>query len=668
VKLRGGRVGVGLLVGAGLALAAQVGWQAFAVPWAEAELGAATGHRITIASLRPRWRGLAARGVDVAGAAPFAATPLARIDDLVIRLGGPGFGFWEPSEIVADGLRVTYLRSGALDNVRGEAEVAPAAARAPAGRPRPRVVLRNGRLEAYLRMAGAPPVVVRARAFSGASTAGAHELRAEGFTAEVQGALTLSLPELALSSGAGARTLRGASAIIAVPGGGALVTGLAVEGHWSADEGVLTFATPAGAAAGSAGGLSGAIGLQDGGAHGAFTAHGLPLRALYPVLAPRGLDTTRAVADVSAELDAEPGAASPFTVEVRVRDLDLFHPKLDGVPWRGLPFAASADGTVDFAGGRIAVERGSVELFGLALGLRGALDTGPSWRGRLQLATAANAPASCAELLARQPAPVRQALAGLELEGALGLGFSLVFDAASWENLALDFTARPRCRVRREPDAITALEATLAGRSAVQPELPLPSHPDFVPLAKMPRHLLAAFMTSEDGRFRDHHGFDLEMIRRALAHDLEVGDLSRGASTITQQLAKNLFLTPERTFARKLEEAVYTWRIDERLSKDRVLELYLNVIELGPGIRGVKRASEVFFGKPLGELGPLESAHLAALTPNPLGYARRFRDGRVDDGWLHRLYDLLGMMKRSGRLSAAELAAARGARLSLRKI
>jgi hypothetical protein len=667
VRIRDRRVGLALVVGAGLAFAGQAGWQAFIVPWVEAELGAATGHRITIASLRPRWRGLEARGVEVAGATPFATTPLARIDNLTIRFGGSGFGLVQPSEIVADGLRVTYLRTGALDNVRGEADGPPSGPRSSA-RPRPPLVVRNGRLEAYLRLPAAPPVVVRARAFYGTFAAGANELRAEGVSAELQGALTLSLPELTVRSRAGARSLAGANAMIVVPGGGALVTGLGLEGQWNADRGLLTFANPAAAEGSSSGALSGSLRLQDGGAQGALSARGVSLRALYPVLAPRGLDTTRAVADLSAELEAEPGAPSPFVVDGRVRDLDLFHPKLDRVPWRGLPFAARAEGTVDFASARVTVERGTVELLGLALGLRGGLEAGPTWRGRCQLETPADAPAVCADLLAHQPAPVREALAGLELEGRLGLGFSLAFDAGSWESLALDFTAQPRCLVRREPDALTALEATLAGRAPTTPELPLPSHPDFVPLGKMPRHLIAAFMTSEDGRFRDHHGFDLEMIRRALAHDLEVGDFSRGASTITQQLAKNLFLTPERTFARKLEEAVFTWRLDERLAKDRVLELYLNVIELGPGIHGVKRAAEVFFGKPLRELGPLESAHLAALTPNPLGYARRFRDGRVDDGWLHRLYDLLGMMKRSGRLSAAELAAARSARLTLRKI
>jgi membrane peptidoglycan carboxypeptidase len=143
---------------------------------------------------------------------------------------------------------------------------------------------------------------------------------------------------------------------------------------------------------------------------------------------------------------------------------------------------------------------------------------------------------------------------------------------------------------------------------------------------------------------------------------------AKGGSTITQQLAKNLFLAQSRTLARKLEETVLAWRLDRTLEKKRILELYLNVIELGPNIKGVKQAARAYFGKELGELRPLESAHLAAVTPNPHGYARRFRDGLVDDGWLQRLYDLLGMMNRSGRLSRSELSAARSGTLTLRKI
>jgi hypothetical protein len=317
-----------------------------------------------------------------------------------------------------------------------------------------------------------------------------------------------------------------------------------------------------------------------------------------------------------------------------------------------------------------------MKAVGATFSLKGWMDLSRTPRGALVFATPRHAPLSCDAILFAEPVPVRQALSGMELEGKIGISLALSFDAAAWEDLKLDLQIDPVCAVKKEPQVIANLLPALVNSSptpaiaaAASTKLPLGrAFADFVPLALMPRHLPSAFLTSEDSKFFHHKGFDLDMIRHALAQDLENRTFGRGASTITQQLAKNLFLTNQRTVARKLEEAVLTWRLHKLLSKDRVLELYLNVIELGPGIRGVGQAARVYFGKEVAALTPLESAHLAALTPNPHVLARRFREGQVDEGWRQRLYDLLGMMKRHGRLSPAELAAARISNLVLRDL
>ena len=171
---------------------------------------------------------------------------------------------------------------------------------------------------------------------------------------------------------------------------------------------------------------------------------------------------------------------------------------------------------------------------------------------------------------------MREALAGMQLEGQLGVTLSLVFDAAAWEELALDVKLSPRCRVTREPDLLEALLPRLRGGKRARRALgaarvvrPLPidsEHPDYVSLSRMPPWLPAAFITAEDGAvLQAHQGFDLENIRRALAHDFEVADFAKGASTITQQVAKNLFLGPERTLGRKLEELVLAWRLHDEV-------------------------------------------------------------------------------------------------------
>jgi len=395
-------------------------------------------------------------------------------------------------------------------------------------------------------------------------------------------------------------------------------------------------------------------------------------RALAPLANRFGIGVDDARMDVHAMVSLTRERSLPFEVDFRARGLDVHNPSVDGQPWRGLAFEGHVTGALDAAAGRLRVSAAEMAGMGVRLVATGWADLGEAARGSWTFRTPPGAPLPCASLLEAQPGPVRAALKGLRLAGNLGVAVSVTYDAAAWETLVLDLDIDPTCGVQSDPADLAALTPTLQKGLPPPPgtrSLPLgPYHGDFALLAEMPAHLPAAFLTAEDGRFFQHPGFDLEMIRRALAHDLETRSFGKGASTMTQQLAKNLFLSHHRTLARKLEEVVYAWRLHETLPKRRILELYLNIIELGPHIRGVKQAARAYFGKELRDLLPIESAHLAALTPNPQGLARRFRDGHVDEGWLQRLYDLLAMMKRSGRLSAAEVAAARAGKLTLSKI
>jgi monofunctional biosynthetic peptidoglycan transglycosylase len=129
----------------------------------------------------------------------------------------------------------------------------------------------------------------------------------------------------------------------------------------------------------------------------------------------------------------------------------------------------------------------------------------------------------------------------------------------------------------------------------------------------MPRAVIAA----EDARFYEHEGVDWEAVRGAAERDWRRKRLGMGGSTVTQQLAKNLYLSPARTPWRKLREWAIARRLENTLSKKRILELYLNVIELGPRTFGVEAASRRYFGKPASELSPREAATLAAMIPAP---------------------------------------------------
>ena len=139
----------------------------------------------------------------------------------------------------------------------------------------------------------------------------------------------------------------------------------------------------------------------------------------------------------------------------------------------------------------------------------------------------------------------------------------------------------------------------------------------WVPHGAIASGLKRAVLVGEDINFFSHRGFDLGEIRIAVTKAIEDGAPPRGASTITQQLAKNLWLSPSRSPLRKLEEAILTWQLERTLPKRRIFELYLNVVEFGPAVYGVEAASRRYFGKSASAVADDEAAELAASLPSP---------------------------------------------------
>jgi len=145
-------------------------------------------------------------------------------------------------------------------------------------------------------------------------------------------------------------------------------------------------------------------------------------------------------------------------------------------------------------------------------------------------------------------------------------------------------------------------------------------HKIWVPLSNISPYLIKAVLIAEDDKFWRHEGFDYEAIRKAIERDLKAKRLKFGGSTLSQQLARNLYLSPEKSLLRKMSEALITWRMEKVLSKRRILELYLNVVEWGEGIFGIEAASRHYYGKPSYELTPFEATRLAAILPSPKRY------------------------------------------------
>ncbi len=155
--------------------------------------------------------------------------------------------------------------------------------------------------------------------------------------------------------------------------------------------------------------------------------------------------------------------------------------------------------------------------------------------------------------------------------------------------------------------------------------------PGWLPLAAVGELLPMAVIAAEDARFLEHDGYDLDGMLDAARDNAEAGEVRRGGSTLTQQLAKNLFLTGDRTYARKLRELLYAVEMERELGKRRILELYLNVVEWGPRVVGCKAATEAYFLKSPSGLLPEEAAFLASILRNPRGgWAKQYVGGRLD--------------------------------------
>ena len=169
--------------------------------------------------------------------------------------------------------------------------------------------------------------------------------------------------------------------------------------------------------------------------------------------------------------------------------------------------------------------------------------------------------------------------------------------------------------VDRNPSTTAFIERRI--REARDAGRELRPRQQWLPYARISPQLKRAVLVAEDSAFWQHDGLDFAQIRESMEYNLKRGEFARGASTITQQLAKNLYLSPARTPLRKLREVMLARRLEAELSKRRILEIYLNVIEWGDGVFGAEAASRTYFGVSAGGLGPEQSALLAAAIINP---------------------------------------------------
>lgn len=223
------------------------------------------------------------------------------------------------------------------------------------------------------------------------------------------------------------------------------------------------------------------------------------------------------------------------------------------------------------------------------------------------------------------------------------LAWLAVAAAAIFLAVQLSFLARVWWWRDHNPQTTAFMEASLERMRAKKPGAEL--RRTWVPYERISAHLKRAIVAAEDAKFTDHEGFDWGAIEKAVEKNRRKGKVVAGASTISQQLAKNLFLSADRTPWRKGQEALITVMIEHVIDKRRILEIYLNVIEWGEGVFGAEAAARHYFGTSAATLGPEASARLAAMVPNP-----RFYDRNRNTAWLMRKTQMI-----LARMPAAEL-------------
>jgi len=174
----------------------------------------------------------------------------------------------------------------------------------------------------------------------------------------------------------------------------------------------------------------------------------------------------------------------------------------------------------------------------------------------------------------------------------------------------------------------------------------------------VPPLLLQTLLLGEDAGFFGHGGIDLSELPSAILTNWSRGENARGASTITQQLAKNLFLSREKRLGRKLQEVALALLLESALGKERILEIYLNVIEWGPGLYGLRPAARQYFGKEPDELAPAQMALLVALIPGPVKYQRSLARGTPSPGFRPLVDRLLAKLRSVDALSEEQYYAA----------
>ncbi|MEZ4381408.1 MAG: biosynthetic peptidoglycan transglycosylase [Nannocystaceae bacterium] len=347
--------------------------------------------------------------------------------------------------------------------------------------------------------------------------------------------------------------------------------------------------------------------------------------------------------------------------ELAIAGLNVDHPMLASEVVRDVGFNLGLEASVDPSASELVVRKAKIERKGVALEVDGTIRHPEVVEERRYEINASIPSVPCQELLRAIPVELVPSLVGFQLSGDFEMTAAAKIDFADLEAVSLTGKVGiDKCKVKSAPPRVSSqrLQGPFTHRAVMRDGrvVVVELHPgsgDFTPLDDISPYMVAAVMTTEDGGFWRHKGFITSQFEAALRRNLMAGKIRLGASTITMQTVKNVLLSHERTFARKLQELFLTWYIERSLPKKRIMEIYLNVIEFGPGIYGVTRAARHYFGKKPADLTPPEAAYLALMLPSPVRRHVHYCEGELSTKFKRKHERILRYMQERGRIDDA---------------
>ncbi len=368
------------------------------------------------------------------------------------------------------------------------------------------------------------------------------------------------------------------------------------------------------------------------------------------------------VGTLSAELELEASSPEQISIEgrLRLRELALNSERIAPEPVGDINMDIKGKGSW-YPGQRLLqVERGEVRMGKVGVLIDGELERTPE-HYRVDL-TAKLPPTRCNDVIGAIPDDVLGSLARFEWSGTWSALVHVSLDSRELEAAELSIRVRNLCQFEKTPRwvRVERFQGPFRHR-AIEPDESVfemrtgPGTPNWVAFSDISPFMTAAAISHEDGAFYEHGGFAPWAIRDALVRNLQEGRYVVGASTISMQLAKNLYLQREKTVARKVQEVILTWWLENALNKDEILELYLNVIEYGPAVYGLRHAAAYYFGRNPIELSPAESAFLACMLPSPKRYHVSYERGALSHSMKSKMRRLLEHMAKRERIGPEAL-------------